>query len=587
MPINLQDEAEDCLGDAYFGNVILNNLEIEEILKINNIEELNAGCNINFKDNITAFSDIGVSGCIYLNQPLLNLKNDSGADDRDIGFYSAYQNPLGVTYYTGLVRDASDVDKPYVFFDKSTNIIDPCGEVDFTGISYSDVHIGRLEIKRPLSENSLFIQDTDYGDLILGTTSGHFIDLPLGNDGQILIVDSSSNTGAIWSNPTLELNLGAFLCSESGTWIRDIESFNYTGASSNITLIGDEKYTRIFRKKFYGAKNFSIINEIEDGPSGFFNATKSNRDIEGHIVKLAGIVSYTGGLINKWNRRVDIETRKCNIEDDGDYIVVGNYDIDCASEDKLDDVRELVNLVGVTCSEINFSETKGNLMYLIENDISGPIGIFYLTKNKVGDYASIVRTSHSPSSDCNKLEMIWEPNSKVKLCKTKNTFNGEYRVIPLHEHYIQEHIVTLTGTDFSPATLIDQYERVTTIVTVENIDTDGPSAIFVVSKNHITNKAHINRITATMSGGGWDNLEIIGVDPPSIYSFDTCTLIVDPFEIVGLEKKCGLATLPRSENIELVWDEDELLKIRKNDSALGNHAYDGLYKVRIYDYFTC
>ena len=77
MPINLQDDAEDCLGEMFVSDVIINDLEIEELLKVNTIQELNENCNINFLNNITAYSDIGVSGCIYLNQPLLNLKNSS------------------------------------------------------------------------------------------------------------------------------------------------------------------------------------------------------------------------------------------------------------------------------------------------------------------------------------------------------------------------------------------------------------------------------------------------------------------------------------------------------------------------------
>lgn len=576
MPINLQDDAEECLGEMFVSDMILNNLEVEEILKVDCIIELNDGCNIDLKSDATFYFDVGISGCLYLNQPLINLKNDSGFDDGDIGFYSSYQDPLGVTYYTGLVRDSSD--GIYKLFDRSIGISNPCFEVDFTGISYSDLQIGRLQINNTLEDCGLEIEGTEYGDLMVGI-SGKFLKFDIGLENQVLTVDLTSPLGVTWAEPNTNIK------GESGTYIERIPIYNYTRASSNITLIGKEKYTRLFRKKYYGAKHYSVINELEDGPMAFFNATKSSRDIDGHIVKLTGIGGYTGGLTSKWTRRVNIELGKCDEKSDGDYLSLCNYDPDCAIPANPSLSSETV-LLGVTCSEIN-SATKGNFIYQVVNDIKGPVGIFYLTKNISGNVASIARISHSPSSDFNKLNMIWNPNSGIELCKTKTSFDGIYTLIPIHEQYLSEKIITLTEDTISPEVFIEDYERITTIVSVENMNTDGASAIFTVSKNHISNPAHVSKIVSSISGGGWDNCEIIGVDPPSVSFGDPLCLIVDSFEIVGVTKPCGLAIDPRPESIKLSWGADELLQVYKGDNSIGNAVFDGQYRVRIYDYFTC
>ena len=591
MPIK-QDDAEECLGEMFVSDMILNNLEVEEILRVDCIQELNEGCNIDLKSdsvfhhnveikgNLEVYLDVGISGCLFLNQPLLNLKNDSGYDDKDIGFYSSYLD-TGVTKYTGLIRDVNATDKPFIFFDNAINPpIDVCGELDLTGITYPDVKMGGLELNRSLEDCGLTIAGTQFGDLMVGTTASKFNRLPIGTPGEVLITDLTSPLGAKWSNTTIVVTNDINLCNESGTYHEKIaDNFNYIRLISNITLIGEEKYTRLFRKKYYGARNYSVINELEDGPMGFFNVTKSSRNIDGHIAKLTGIAGYTGGLKSKWTRRVNIELGKCNIKSDGDYLAIQNYDTDCALVPEL--VRSTISLSGTSYTEIE-SSTKGNFIFQVENDIQGPVGIFYLTKNIPGNAASISRVSHSPSSDFNKLEMRWLANSGIELHKTKSTFDGDYNIIPIHDQYLNETITTLSGIAFASDIYIEDYERIVTIVSVENIVAEGPSAIFAISKNHITNKFHVVVIVSTHGGGGWDNLEIICVDPPSISSGDPCVLVVDDFEIVGLFKPCGLSGNPFKIKILLTWDADDVLKLRKNADF-----FDGDYKVRIYNYFPC
>ena len=566
-----QDDAEDCLGEMFVSEMILNDLEVEQILRVDMMEELNDGCNIDIKNNIVAYEDIGISGCLYLSQPLINLRNNSGLDNRDIGFFSAYQD-TGVTYYTGLVRDATD--KKYKLFDKATNINDLCGEVDFTGITYADLELGKIDIKFPLSDSSFKVADTVTGDLMVGIT-GEFRALPVGLPNQILTVDPDSELGVTWA-----YGLGGNLKSESGSWFNDIPDFQYSRISSNLTLINKNKYTRVFRKNKYGNKTFSVTNELENAPSALFHTSKSQRDYDGHIVKLTGL----SGLKGKWTRRTDIEIAKCREDKDGDYLAIANYDPDCAPENIRDSLQYTIDLIGTTWTTINSSELRGNYIYHIDNDLKGPTGIFYATKSNMNFHASISRVTQSFSDDFNKLELRWLPNSKIQIRKTKSTYDGNYRLIPIHEQYITQKIIELTGNNFANEIFIDEYERITTIVSVENIITDGASAIFTISKSHIDHKLHISKIVSQYSGEGWDKLEIIGIDPPSAPS--NC-LIVNPFEIVGVPRKCALSNAPSPENIELVWNEDELLKIRKNNNAIGSELYDGLYRVRIYEYYPC
>lgn len=566
-----QDDAEDCLGVAYFGDIILNNLQVEECLSVNCIKELNQGWNIDIQNNLDVWADINVSGCLYLNQPLLNLHNESGFDDKDIGFYGSYFES-GITSYTGLVRNTNDINKPWILFDGGIGITDPCiGDVNFVGISYSDLHIGRLDIKQPLDQDSLKIQNTQYGDLMVGI-SGTFQTLSIGTENQILKTNLTSPLGVTWADNTATITL----ISESGNYIQTINNYDYTRLSSNITLLNSDVYTRVFRKKLYTNYIFSVINEIENGPIGLFNVSKSNKDIEGHIVKLSGFA----GLRSKWERRSDIEISKCIYSYDGDYLALSNYDYSQTPNTQTN-FYDTTTLSNTTYNIIN-SATKGNFIYQIENDINGPAGIFYLSKANPDFVGCIARISHSQSDDCNKLEMLWNANEGIKLHKTKSTYDGEYKIIPIHDQYLSEFIITLTDNNYTSETFIEQYERVSTIVSVESIDTNGTTAIFCVSKHNKESNAHIVKISGASSGIGWDNLEIIGVDPPSAPSN---TLIVNNFEIVGVERKCGLSNSPDPENIEITWNADELMKIRKNNLGGGNSLYNGQYKVRIYDYF--
>lgn len=524
-----QDEAEEDLGGIFADEMIVNLLEIEELMKVDRIQELNEGHNIDIEDDVIIHKSIGVSGCLYLNQPLLNLKNNTGLDNLDIGLSYSYLN-LGITTYTGLIRDVSNINKAYIFFDNAVG--DPCeGAFDLTGISYSDVILGKLEITEPLGECSLEIGGTEYGDLMVGV-SGRFVDHPLGLAHQVLTVDLKSPLGVTWTDADNNLKGG------SGTYVKKIPDslYNYTKVSSNITLIGKEKYTRLFRKK-YGAKHYSVTNELENAPIGFFNVTKSNQNIKGHIVKLTGI----GGLKSKWRKRVNIELGKCETDKDGDYIGLCNYDPDSAMPLN-PDITKKVNLSGISYIEVN-SALTGNFIYQVVNKINGPIGIFYLTKNIATNAAAFNRMSHSPSSDFNKLEIRWNASSGIELHKTKSTFDGEYELIPIQDQYLQEITTTLTGTNFSSDIYIEDYERITTLVSIENVVENGPSGIFAISKNHITNKAHTVTIVSNFGGG---------------------RLI--PFNI----------------KLELIWNEDNLLKIRKNMDI-----YDGKYKVKIFDFFPC
>ena len=465
---------------------------------------------------------------VVMEDSLIQFANKNPGDEIDIGFFGEYVDTEGEKRYAGFFRD---------YTDKRWKVVDR---------------------KTTQPEENIVGEGYELADMLANNLS---LDGNLGVSGSAVIDGDVFVTGTINAESTA------------------IE------VSSTLFTLYAKKFTRIFRDKLYGVKNFGVINEIENGPSGFFNVSKAYEDINGHICKLSGITDYTGGLFVKWDKFNDIELQKLEEgEFDGDYLRLDNYEPGDAPPSIRDTLQETLTLSGTDYTTLTSSGLKGNFILHIENDISGPVGTFFLTKNISSSGASISRTTSSPSADNNYLKIKWEANEKIKLGKTKSSYDGTYTVILVHERFDLEKTITLNNTTFI-SDLIPNIERIATMVSIENMTTDGPTGIYAISKNHTTNKFHITTIVSTYSGLGWDNLEIIGFDPPSINDVPTTVLEVNNFEIVGVPKPLFLATMPRAEVLKLEWNEnDGILKIGKNDPFLGSEVYDGEYRVRIYDY---
>ena len=466
---------------------------------------------------------------VVMEDSLIQFANNNQGDDIDIGFFGEYVDPeTSEKRYAGFYRD---------YTDKLWKVVDK-------------------KVTKP--EENIVGDGYQLADMLANNLS---LDGNLGVSGSAVIDGDVFVTGTINAEATA------------------IE------VSSTLFTLYKRKFTRIFRDKLYGVKNFGIINEIENGPSGFFNVSKSCDDIDGHIVKLSGITDYTGGLNVKWDKFNDIELQK--LEDglfDGDYLRLDNYEPNDAPDSIKNNLQEDIVLTGVTHTTLTSSTTKGNYILHIENDLCGPMATFFLTKNIASGGASISKTTSSPSADNNNLEIKWEANEQIKIRKTKESYNGTYNVILVHRRFDLEKTINLNEKILIDD-LIPNIERIATMVSVENVDTDGPSGIYAITKNHTTNKFHVTTIVSTYSGLGWDNLEIIGFDPPSINDVPTTMLVVNPFEIVGVVKPLQLAKYPRAEIIKLVWDEDDgMLRIGKTDPFKGNEVFDGNYVIRIYDY---
>lgn len=88
-----------------------------------------------------------------------------------------------------------------------------------------------------------------------------------------------------------------------------------------------------------------------------------------------------------------------------------------------------ITLTGTT-AYIALAAFEGSVMLLVKNVIvDGPSATFILSKSEPGREASIARmTSCDGLTTAEKLDVIWLPNEEIKIFKTGNGYDGDYRV---------------------------------------------------------------------------------------------------------------------------------------------------------------
>lgn len=96
---------------------------------------LTVGGNLNVLGNVTTFN----SNNVTIQDALIYLADDNGADVLDIGFVSAFTDATRYQH-TGLARDASD--STWKLF--ANVVAEPTTTIDFTNATYSNLRIGQL-----------------------------------------------------------------------------------------------------------------------------------------------------------------------------------------------------------------------------------------------------------------------------------------------------------------------------------------------------------------------------------------------------------------------------------------------------------
>lgn len=227
--------------------------------------------------------------------------------------------------------------------------------------------------------------------------------------------------------------------------------------------------------KIYGISIISINPLTRSSASSTFIVSKNIASKLPSLVKLNG---YTTSLTPVWEAGNILELSGG---------LNKTYDI----SDRTNDYTTIVNLESTTQSLIS-SRLQGCEMFIIENENSGPVGSFIISKNNVTLFPSIMRLTSSNPVVSAKLNITWNPSEGINLSKSTNEYNGNYNITRMNNSTIFQEYFTLSGeTEVEITTSII---RISGFIIIENTMDNGPCAIFSITKHNFVYNANVSKI---------------------------------------------------------------------------------------------
>lgn len=207
---------------------------------------------------------------------------------------------------------------------------------------------------------------------------------------------------------------------------------NYIGNSneffvqSSISLTGTS-WVNIGPSTLTGCFSFSV-SSYNGGPCACFMLTKnSSTQTNGNIVRLVSTPSSTSGVLNmRWNSGLFPQIQKSNINDDGIYKIIDNFQDTSSST--------TITLSGTTKTTIdrsifNYYENKSLLIKVTSSITGGPFAIFTISKNSPtrGGNSTAYRSPGVSSGEL--LRIFWDSQKTIEISKNGNNYNGVYDVV--------------------------------------------------------------------------------------------------------------------------------------------------------------
>lgn len=219
--------------------------------------------------------------------------------------------------------------------------------------------------------------------------------------------------------PEQELEIRKTSELKNGSYLRRVLTKN---KNKSITLSGTD-YTLAFPETI---GNLVMIiepdhNTNDAGPCAVFLMTKSEVTDHASIVRISSSPAVSSGeqLEVRWLPNTGVEVRKTGNNYNGVF-----------------DVKPLISMVQesgiVTLSGSDFEnlykrkEKVARLIAIKNIVVGGPSAIFSVLKNDKTQQGLIHRLTSCPGSGGEQLELSYDANSKIRIRKTGNGFDGEY-----------------------------------------------------------------------------------------------------------------------------------------------------------------
>jgi hypothetical protein len=204
-----------------------------------------------------------------------------------------------------------------------------------------------------------------------------------------------------------------------------IGNSNDTFVSTNITLSGTT-WVNIGPSSLKDCFCFSV-SSLSGGPSACFILSKNlSTQNSGNIVRLVSSPSSTSGvLIMRWNSGLSPQIQKSNINNDGQYKVVDNF------QDTL--YSSTITLSGTTRSTLdislfNYYENK-SLLVKVTSSISGaPYAIFTISKNSPTRSGNSTAYRSPGISSGELLRIFWDSQKTIEISKSGLNYDGSYSI---------------------------------------------------------------------------------------------------------------------------------------------------------------
>ena len=302
------------------------------------------------------------------------------------------------------------------------------------------------------------------------------------NDGFVLSADSSQPSGLKWVEQTGVVS-NPFFNDEIIVYVKNL---------ANRVEIAD-----VLQGAYFNA----VYNKIDKGPSANFFMAKSNPNINIGIVSRLNNVTGNDNitaLISRWNRNEEPEIFK------NTNVYNGNYSNKFYSKRTPDFT---INLNGSSWNDL-YNTTTGNYIISINNQHTGPVAMFFVSKNEAtNNGASIVRIISSPGTSNTNLSLRWLANSSLQIRKNKSFDDGEYLITNLLSN-TTDFTSNISGTNQRSFIGYSKFQRYSGAISVSSTLPGGPSAIFTLSKNFKNKLGNISRIVSSPGVGSNETLDL-------------------------------------------------------------------------------
>lgn len=428
------------------------------------------------------YGDLEIEGTIFADKILQNTDNQ-GVNLEDILFNDGYY-------------DMKDITSPVI-----PGVTDNRVFVNSQLLKSLD-SIGKLTTYQPTNTK---------GDLVAHNTLTQ-VRLPVGYQGNVLLVDTTTDTGIKWGTvPGNDLS-----------------------QKSSCTLIDSgEDGSAFVINKHYGSFFMNVYPYNKNGSTCNFIASKSQPSTGGHYTRLNSNPSLvsTGELFELWDSYQELKIYKEYPESKGEYYIHNNNTYSVKTS--------LLSGIGWTPLSVDIWGGSTGVFFIsvFPKYIGGAAASFFICKNdSASNTAGITRISSSPGTFSETLNLRWLTGTGISLSKSIANNDGDYFVIDNHQFSSSTSII-LTGTSIVdiPQQFYRFYTNKTFIVKIDSLITGAPKAIILFSKNANTRSGakSIFQIKGITTGESfvltWNANELLKISKSGSGYDGTYTLAFTPF----------------------------------------------------------